>query len=337
MRSPADPPAVIPAVAHCPCFFDITQGKAFSDEANTKSADQRLLVDLDGQPAKQEDEHSVERNQPGGERRNHEHHQQDQGENHDEDRAHLCVLVRIDIAAGDNVTITPSGQTLRIDATGGGGGDITAVNAGSGLTGGGGSGDVTLTVALGGITSNHLADESVGLSEHDPEVSFGRVQPGSGGQRDSPNIILGSPSNEVGGGIDGATIGGGGTTNDPNGAIGDFSTVGGGSGNRSNGFSSTVGGGESNQASGGSSTIGGGLNNQATGGSSTVGGGAANTAAGSFSFAAGLRARALHDKSFVWGDRDTPTQFFETTLYLVHNLACCSAMGIHSTCRSIPP
>ncbi len=110
------------------------------------------------------------------------------------------------------------------------------------------------------------------------------------------------------------------------------STVGGGLANLANGLRSTVGGGQSNIASGADTTVGGGLNNTASGSNATVGGGVNNTAigngaavgggdgntasgfaatvlsgqdnsaAGNNSLAAGVRAEANHDGTFVWAD-----------------------------------
>ena len=90
-----------------------------------------------------------------------------------------------------------------------------------------------------------------------------------------------------------------------NSAQGNFSAVGGGRTNTAEGAYSTVAGGEGNTASGLDSTVGGGLDNTASGAFSTIPGGLFNFALGSNSFAAGVRAVAVHENSFVWGGSAT--------------------------------
>ena len=104
-----------------------------------------------------------------------------------------------------------------------------------------------------------------------------------------------------------ATVGGG----NGNTASGMNSISAGGNGNTASGQKSVVAGGLSNQATGTESAVGGGGSNIASGTNATVPGGTDNEAAGNYSFAAGRRAKANHNGTFVWAD-DTNADFAST-------------------------
>ncbi len=173
------------------------------------------------------------------------------------------------------------------------------------------------------------------------DASFGTIGGGKANRIDSSSVdstIGGGSYNSIltdvseatlGGGYqnsiqtmaDYATLGGGYQNSIYHGAYG--TTLGGGYNNSilGNAFAATLGGGYQNRIqtnatratlSGGGlntvqtnahyATIGGGFGNIAGGQYATVPGGQYNSATGTASFAAGRRARALHDGTFVWGD-----------------------------------
>lgn len=115
------------------------------------------------------------------------------------------------------------------------------------------------------------------------------------------NVVHGHSMNQVTDGAVGATIAGGGFDdgNLPRGndVHDDYGTIGGG-------VINTAGDGESNDdpSTAPYATVGGGFANEASGGFATVPGGANNVASGKYSFAAGRKAEATHDGSFVWSD-----------------------------------
>ena len=95
-----------------------------------------------------------------------------------------------------------------------------------------------------------------------------------------------------------STIGGGFGNN----ASLDCAFVGGGAGNSASGIDAAIAGGHTNVASQSYAAVGGGDSDTASGMCATVPGGGYNVAAGSYSFAAGWKAKARHEGSFVWAD-----------------------------------
>ena len=188
----------------------------------------------------------------------------------------------VDLVAGENVTITVEGQTIRIAAEGGGNG--------------GGTGEAW---SLTGNAGTDPAGQFLGTTDEAPlEVRVNnqralRLEPGS-----SPNVVGGHADNLAVSGVVGAAIGGGGAGDpDYNAVTDDYGVVGGGWGNRAGddaGATSdqrfaTVGGGKNNTASRVAATVGGGNANQATGNYATVGGGRENTAANPYATVGGGR------------------------------------------------
>lgn len=163
-----------------------------------------------------------------------------------------------------------------------------------------------------GATTIVGTDDNHPLEIHVNGARAMRFEPHGSG----PNVIGGHPGNTVLYGSN-STIGGGGaagsTCHEP--SDGTFTrsctnqaaaagTVAGGFANQA-GSSSFVGGGSSNSASVGDGThsvVGGGSGNIAAGLGGTVPGGYYNAATGDFSFAAGFRAKATTDGTFMWAD-----------------------------------
>lgn len=67
----------------------------------------------------------------------------------------------VTFVAGTNITLTPSGNNITINAAGGGGGTVTQVNTGPGLTGGPITTAGTISVPNDGITNAMLQNNSV--------------------------------------------------------------------------------------------------------------------------------------------------------------------------------
>jgi hypothetical protein len=167
------------------------------------------------------------------------------------------------------------------------------------------------------IAGGGLADPVNPSDTNSVYARFSSIGGGSGNRiqaNDSNSTIGGGWDNTIQNDSPYSTIGGGVFNIIQTNA--DVSTIAGGVGHaiQSGSPGATIGGGYQNTIgpNGYYSTIGGGLQNAASGQHATVPGGSGNAAAGDLSFAAGYRAKALHDGSFVWAD-STSTDFASTT------------------------
>jgi len=188
----------------------------------------------------------------------------------------------VTLAAGTNVTITPAGNTLTIDAVSAVGNSLD-----QGYDQGGAGVGRTITADNGAVHVNG----SGGLQVTEGSVIFdgttGTTPAAGAGNRLMWIPATGAFRAGAVAGVewDDANIGGGSTVTGgaDNTASGANSVVGGGNGNAASGNNATAGGGIGNTASGMSSTIAGGINNQTTAFQTAVGGGTGNIASGTAS------------------------------------------------------
>lgn len=209
-------------------------------------------------------------------------------------------------AYADATTVSGGSDNLasELGAAVGGGNQNEASGRWSTVAGGGGNkaqGEHA-TVAGGSINTASVQYATVGGGVWNRADGVGATVAG-GGAVGSGNLAGGAGA-AVGGGIANVASGGNAVIagGESNSAAGALSAVGGGFSNVADADGSTVSGGTDNAAAGAGATVGGGNQNVAGGGWSTVPGGGGNSAAGAYSFAAGRRAKALHDGAFVWGD-----------------------------------
>jgi hypothetical protein len=123
----------------------------------------------------------------------------------------------------------------------------------------------------------------------------------------------------------GSAIGGG----SDNSASADRAAVGGGEENNATGAHAAIAGGSANNADGRYAAVGGGVDNIAGGQAGAVPGGRGNRANGENSFAAGYRAQADHEATFVWSDA-TDTAFFTSTGPNQFLIKAAGGMGINT-------
>ena len=255
------------------------------------------------------------------------------GPGHTNTGTNAFVAGQNNTASGNQSTVSGgTGNTaLGIQSTVGGG-DRNAASAVEATVGGGRqntAGNDASTVG-GGVKNTASGNKSTvgGGIANSASGSLSTVGGGGSDTASGEHSTVGGGENNTAS-AQHSTVGGG----ESNIASGRWSTIGGGIGNAASGEASTVGGGQANTASNFRSTVSGGFLNSVSGLDATVGGGRENIASsdyasigggfgdtasglyatvpgglsnhagGLYSFAAGRRAKANHNGSFVWGDQ----------------------------------
>ncbi len=229
-------------------------------------------------------------------------------------------------SANGYASIVGGGISNRADGSGStiGGGQSNTASGWSSTVAGGQQNQATATYAT--IGGGGQADPSNAATANRVTDNYGTVAGGGNNQAgDNAGTTVDQPYATVSGGMSNTASGpyatvSGGSGNDAiwegatvSGGVENLasylaSTVGGGNHNQAGGHSATVAGGQHNIATGYDATISGGIDNIASGLYATVPGGTNNEAQGGSSFAAGSRAKALHNGAFVWAD-DTASDF----------------------------
>jgi hypothetical protein len=200
---------------------------------------------------------------------------------------------------GNVINMDPTGAPTMASTIGGG---LMNSNIASYATVAGGFGNVVsgMYASIGGGSNNVASGYASVVGGGDPNYALAPFSSVLGGNRNSASgdhaTVGGGSYNGASG--TGSTVAGG----EQNSAHGDYSTIGGGEQNAANGTEATVSGGTGSNASGPEATVGGGQQNVASGQYGAVPGGYNNTASGLASFAAGYKASAGQDNSFVWSD-----------------------------------
>jgi hypothetical protein len=198
------------------------------------------------------------------------------------------------IAGGFQNTI--SNAAWSVDSIGGGQ-ENRIERAGSATIAGGNQNTISngaWAAAIGGGQNNRIASAThaaIGGGQQNTiaDGAWGATVPGGAGNSIQPNSVL-------------ATIAGGNANTIQ--ASSGFAAIGGGSQNTlgPDSLAAVVSGGEGNRASASHAVIGGGYFNSNTAWAGTIPGGRSNVVTGALGFAAGNRAKANHQGSFVWGD-----------------------------------